>query len=274
MLLNPSFITISIITAVKNEVDSLSKTIISIRSQTYKNIQYIIIDGGSTDGTLDLIKNNQDIVYYSVSEPDKGIGDAFNKGLRKATGDYIFFLGAGDCFYNSSVLSDIFEQNKLSETRDAINFINPEKTDLIAGKIMRVSEDFIPLWAAPKNILKFTKQDLLFKLALPHQGLFMHRRFFDKYGEFDIHLFYAMDYELLLRAYHDFPNPPRIQLVDKIIATWKAGGVGTGKIKEIYKEYDYIKRKNKIAHPMVLWMIDKYNRAKLMIKSIISIFKT
>ena len=90
---------ITIITVAYNAVKDIENTILSVLNQTYPNIEYIIIDGGSTDGTLDIIKKYEDKISYWVSEPDKGIYDAMNKGIVKANGDYLFFLGADDKEY-------------------------------------------------------------------------------------------------------------------------------------------------------------------------------
>ena len=97
---------ITIITVAYNAVKDIENTILSVLNQTYPNIEYIIIDGGSTDGTLDIIKKYEDKISYWVSEPDKGIYDAMNKGILKATGDYLFFLGADDkitCNFNDII---------------------------------------------------------------------------------------------------------------------------------------------------------------------------
>jgi glycosyltransferase len=97
---------ITIITVAYNAVKDIENTILSVLNQTYPNIEYIIIDGGSTDGTLDIIKKYEDKISYWVSEPDKGIYDAMNKGVAKANGDYLFFLGADDkivCDFNEIV---------------------------------------------------------------------------------------------------------------------------------------------------------------------------
>ena len=95
---------ISIITVSYNAVKTIEDTINSVLNQTYPNIEYIIIDGGSTDGTLDVIKKYQDKITYWVSEPDKGIYDAMNKGALKATGVWLHFMNAGDTFYDEQVL--------------------------------------------------------------------------------------------------------------------------------------------------------------------------
>ena len=103
---------ISIITVVFNGEKYLEQTIKSIINQTYKNFEYIIIDGGSTDGTLEIIKKYEDKISYWISEKDKGISDAFNKGVMAAKGDYINFQGDGDGFLSSETLEEIFKDTK------------------------------------------------------------------------------------------------------------------------------------------------------------------
>ena len=100
---------ISIVTVSYNAVLTIEQTILSVINQTYPNVEYIIIDGGSTDGTVDIIKKYEDKIAYWVSEPDKGIYDAMNKGGLKATGDFIQFLNAGDWFENEYVIEKIFK---------------------------------------------------------------------------------------------------------------------------------------------------------------------
>lgn len=103
---------ISIITVSYNAVASIEETIQSVINQTYYNIEYIIIDGGSTDGTVDIIEKYSDKIAYWVSEPDKGIYDAMNKGIVKASGEWINFMNSGDLFADSHVLDKIFALQK------------------------------------------------------------------------------------------------------------------------------------------------------------------
>ncbi|WP_455674851.1 glycosyltransferase family 2 protein [Phocaeicola sp.] len=106
---------ISIVTVSYNVVSTIEKTILSVINQTCLNIEYIIIDGGSTDGTVDIIKKYSDKISYWVSEPDKGIYDAMNKGIAKATGKWINFMNCGDYFCNNNVIQDmlLFLQGKV-----------------------------------------------------------------------------------------------------------------------------------------------------------------
>ena len=100
---------ISVVTVSYNAVSTIEQTILSVINQTYPNVEYIIIDGGSTDGTVDIIKKYADKIAYWVSEPDKGIYDAMNKGGLKTTGDFIQFLNAGDWLENEHVIEKIFK---------------------------------------------------------------------------------------------------------------------------------------------------------------------
>lgn len=99
--------TFSIITVTYNAFPLLERTILSILSQSYPHIEYIIIDGGSTDGTVDIVKQYASGLAYWVSEPDKGLYDAMNKGIRKATGEYVWFINAGDTFYSMDTLNQV-----------------------------------------------------------------------------------------------------------------------------------------------------------------------
>ena len=165
-------IKISIITVSYNAVLAIEKTILSVLNQTYKNIEYIIIDGGSTDGTVDIIKKYSTNISYWVSEPDKGIYDAMNKGILKATGEYIQFLNAGDVIYSNKTIQSI------------INKIPNINNDVIYGDIAIEKKiglyHFVPLkletfqyrfpiyhpstWVKSK-ILKEQKFDTSFKIA-------------------------------------------------------------------------------------------------------------
>lgn len=105
---------ISIITCVYNNKNFIEKTILSIISQTYENIEYIIVDGNSTDGTCEIIKQYEDKIDYWVSEPDSGVYDAMNKGINLATGDYLLYINSGDEIYSPDTIRKVFKDNNLS----------------------------------------------------------------------------------------------------------------------------------------------------------------
>lgn len=104
-----TFPKVSFITVVFNNKENLKKTLSAIINQKYKNIETVIIDGGSTDGTLEVISEYKDIISYSVSEKDNGIYDAMNKGIRAATGDYVWFMNSGDIPFDEDILVNVFK---------------------------------------------------------------------------------------------------------------------------------------------------------------------
>lgn len=243
---------ISIIIATKNAKSLLMQTLDNLFDQRYANLEIIVIDGNSEDGTSEVLKNNSDKVSKWISERDNGISDAFNKGLKLATGDYINFQGAGDTLTSPHVLSELFSN------------LDPSY-DLVCARVLRVEEDGVtPIWTSPKHPSQFNPRSLLFKMSLPHQALFTHRRFFERYGYFDCNVRFAMDYELLLRAY---PHFPKTHLNNAIVANWRAGGVGTNRITEIFDEYHKIKMQHNVAKPCVLKAIDAFTRFKYELKA-------
>lgn len=106
---------VSVITVCYNAVFGIEKTILSVLNQTYSDIEYIIIDGASTDGTIDIIHKYADKISYLISEPDGGIYDAMNKGIKIATGEWINFLNAGDTFYYSTSIENVFSHDVLPD---------------------------------------------------------------------------------------------------------------------------------------------------------------
>ncbi len=248
--------TVSIIIAVKNAKNLLAETLTSIRAQRYPHLEVIVVDGGSFDGTVELMKEHSDIINKSISEQDKGISDAFNKGLKLASGTYINFQGAGDTFYSPNAIEKLFENID-------------DQTELVCGQVTRVQEDGItPIWIAPKIVKPFDPRTLLFKMSLPHQGLFTHRRFFEKFGTFDEKVRFAMDYDLLLRAFHQFP---KTILKPIMVSNWRAGGIGSNRISEIFDEYHRLKLKHKVASEVTLNAIDKFTRAKYKLKTLLKV---
>ena len=245
---------ITIILSVFNGSRFLNKTITSIINQSCDDLELIIIDGGSTDNSLEIIKSFDSPLIKWISEPDKGISDAFNKGIKLAIGDYINFQGDGDGFINSSSISDLFTNLDLIER------------PIICGNIQRIDIDGNILYKT-KIKKKFNKKSLLYKMSLPHQGLFIPKEFFAKYGEFDLNNKYCMDYELLLRSYNNFP---KVITKDLVISNWRADGLGEGKTLEILKEYHKIKLKNKVAGKHTLLLINYYSLFKYYFKTILN----
>jgi glycosyltransferase involved in cell wall biosynthesis len=233
---------ISVITPVLNADKTLAECIKSVSGQTYSNLEHIIIDGGSTDSSLDIIKYHSEKIAYWHSKPDKGISDAFNQGIQQARGDYLYFLGASDTLYAKEVMARLIEGV-------------PEGTMMVCGRVQRIEEETgVPLWIAPKKAPKhYNKWTLLKCLTLPHQGLLMHRNYFEEYGYFDLQWRYAMDYELILRSFHQFR---KVVFKDIVVANWRAGGIGAHHLSRVLDEYHNMKLKYKIAPVWVLSVIN------------------
>jgi glycosyltransferase involved in cell wall biosynthesis len=122
---------ISIVTIVYNNVATIEKTILSVLNQTYENIEYIIIDGGSTDGTVDIIKKYDKQISHWISEPDKGIYDAMNKGIEEATGKWIGFINSGDRYHTDTVIDDIFKNEHNEDVLYGDTLMHYQLVDMI-----------------------------------------------------------------------------------------------------------------------------------------------
>ncbi len=174
---------ISVVTISYNAVATIEQTILSVIYQTYKNIEYIIIDGGSTDGTVDIIKKYSDRISYWVSEPDKGIYDAMNKGIDKASGEWINFMNCGDSFYSKDIIKDIF---KLSNYNDI---------DILYGDRISVYS-FGTLYQMPNQLSYMDKFFPIF-----HQSTFI-RYSIMKEMKYDLNFKISADYKFFYNAYH------------------------------------------------------------------------
>jgi glycosyltransferase involved in cell wall biosynthesis len=176
---------VSIITVVYNGSDSLEKTILSVLSQTCKNLEYIIVDGNSTDDTVDIIRRYEDKISYWISEPDKGISDAWNKGLANARGDIIGILNSGDYYSPDSVekVVNSIDVNSLSVTYGTTILLRVDGTELA-----KISGEFNP-------------HNLAGGLGFYHPGCFFTRSAYEKVGHFKLKYRFAMDCDWLIRCH-------------------------------------------------------------------------
>ena len=206
---------ISVVTICYNAVEVIEKTMLSVLNQTYPNVEYIIIDGGSTDGTVDIIKKYADRLAYWVSEPDNGIYDAMNKGIAVATGEYINFMNAGDVFYNDTVLSEFVPQ------------INRDST-IIYGDFVRV------LKKAQYRQSTLDLTGLSKGMVFCHQSTFIKTEF-HKQSPYITTFKSAGDYKFLYDAY--FVYKVKFQYIPVVVSAFdNTGGISKDNYWLSYKE--------------------------------------
>lgn len=204
---------ISIIVAVFNGRATLQQCIDSVAQQTYSNKELIIIDGGSTDGTVELLKENRNKFSYWFSEPDHGIYNAWNKGLAQAHGEWLCFLGADDYFWDDTVLE------RMAVQLDML----PATIRVAYGKVMVIDDDgqATHLIGEPwEQIKEFFKE----YMCIPHVGTMHRRSLFEQHGKFDESFRIAGDYELLLR---ELTSGDAAFIPDVITAGQRLGGIST-----------------------------------------------
>lgn len=191
---------VTVITAIFNSVNTIENTISSVLNQNYPNIEHLIIDGGSTDGTVDVLRKYNDAVDYWISEPDKGIYDAFNKGINISRGTWIYFLGADDELNDGSVLQDIFSK--------------PHESKMVYGDV---------IWGDTGKAYdgKFSKSKLYYK-NICQQAIFYHRDVFRKIGVFDLKYPLLADWVFNMRAFASENIRP--VYIDRIVARYSTGG--------------------------------------------------
>ena len=216
---------ISIITVVLNGEDHLEETILSVINQTYDNVEYIIIDGGSTDGTLDIIKKYTDKIDYWISEKDKGIYDAWNKAVQISCGQWIGFLGA----------DDFYELNAIQMYVENIN-LNTE-VEFISSQSYFCTKDKKILRKIGKS---WNWKDFSIYMNIAHVGSLHRKSLFEKYGIYDINFKVCGDYDLLLRA----GNKLKAGFVNQILCNMRIGGISNGGTSKIFEEIYQAKFKN------------------------------
>ena len=233
--------TITIITVSYNNADTIESTMQSVLSQTCPNIEYIVVDGGSTDGTVDIIRKYESAISKWVSEPDGGIYDALNKGIAMATGDVIGFLHADDMFYDFFVIAelmDIFQKKHCHAVYGDLVYV-----------VRNDSQNIVRFWKSCPFEPKLLKQGWM----PPHPALFIRRSVYEKYGGFNTGLHISADYDLILRF---FSRPDFVsEYLPHVIVRMRTGGVSNRSIGNILhksrEDYQAMK-KNKTGGFMTL----------------------
>jgi glycosyltransferase len=234
---------ISVITVCHNSEKYLEHTIRSVITQTHKDLEYIIVDGNSEDGTKDVIRSFGSSVTKWISEPDNGLYDALNKGLAMATGDVIGFLHSDDFFVRDTVLSSIagaFERNICDSVYGDIQYVDPANTDQ-------------PL--TNRKAGKFRRYRLLLGWSPPHPTFYVKRTVYEQFGGFDTSFSIAGDYDSMIR----FLAKRQITAiyVPEVLVRMRVGGISNRTMQLVRRKWkeDYrAMRENGFGNPITAFL--------------------
>ena len=207
---------ISIVTVVFNGASTLRSCIDSVLSQDYGLIEYIIVDGNSTDGTVEVVKSYGTKIHKFISEPDKGIYDAMNKGIELATGDVIGILNADDFYSSDTVISGIVKAMATNDAEGAYGDL--EYVDAVDNGIIKRN------WKSGE----YKAGAFLNGWMPPHPTFFLKKSLYQRHGNFRLDMGSAADYELMLRMIHKIGI--KLVYVPRVLVKMRAGGVSNSSI--------------------------------------------
>lgn len=208
---------LSVITIVYNNVKDIERTMLSVLDQTYPNIEYILIDGDSKDGTKDVIYKYKSRLAQFISEPDKGIYDAMNKGLALATGDYVLFMNSGDELYSAVTVAEVFD--------------TAASADIYYGETEMYDEDWNSLGQRRHNAPEhFDWQSFKYGMSVSHQAIYVKRSLA---APFDLQYKYSSDIDWIIRA---AKNASSIVNTHSYVAKYMVGGISKKKHLASLKE--------------------------------------
>ncbi|MEL4306290.1 glycosyltransferase family 2 protein [Methanococcoides sp. LMO-2] len=235
---------ISVIVAVYNGDKTLQRCIDSVFDQTYPNKELIVLDGGSTDDTVDILKRNNDKIAYWKSEPDTGIYNAWNKALDHVSGEWIYFLGSDDYLWKNSVFQEMASHLMKGAS---------ENIQLVYGQVARVTAAD-EICCVDGNPWDYTWNGIVEDgvCTFTHQGMFHHRSLFETYGKFDESYRIVGDYELLIRVFKE--GGDALFVNGLIVAGMQTGGV-TANCTNLVKETARARRTHSLKVVTIPWLI-------------------
>ena len=210
---------ISLVTVCFNAEATIERCISSAINQSFKNLEYIIIDGGSTDNTLNIVKKFQDRISIIISEPDGGIYDAMNKGIKNANGQIVGMLNADDYFANSDIL------------REVASAFDSQNTDIVYGDLDFVTSEgkIVRKWRSGKYFSGIFNWGWM----PPHPTFYCKKDLFNKLGVYSLDFGTAADYELMARFMH--LNKPKVSYIKMVLVKMQVGGVSNKSLRGYVK---------------------------------------
>ncbi len=208
---------ISIITVVHNNKDTIRDAIDSVLNQTYKNIEYIVVDGASSDGTVEVVQSYGNKIAKFVSEPDNGIYDAMNKGIRLATGDVVGILNSDDFYIDDEVISRVVRE------------FEEKGVDSVFADLVYVKPDDLGKYVRRYSSKKFKPSKFAYGWMPAHPTFFVKKAFYDQHGLYKTDYKIAADYELLIRFLHK--HKLSYSYIDAILTVMRMGGASTSSLK-------------------------------------------
>jgi glycosyltransferase involved in cell wall biosynthesis len=236
--------TLSVITIVYNNVSDIERTILSVLTQTYLHIEYIIVDGLSTDGTLKIIKRYSNLLQKVFSEKDEGIYDAMNKGLAAATGDYVIFMNSGDEFYENETVEKVFASSP--------------NADIYYGETEMINDEGESLGRrrheAPEQ---FTWESFKYGMSISHQAIYVK---ITLANPFDRRYKLSADIDWILRA---ASKAQKIVNVNQYVAKYLVGGMSKSKHRQsLVERFDIMRRYYGLFPTLANHFVIAYNLGK------------
>ncbi len=225
--------TLSIITVSFNAATSIAKTLASVAAQTYPKIEYIVVDGGSTDGTLAILEASRSAIDILISEPDTGIYNAMNKGAAVANGEYLLFLNADDYFFDAEVLARAVREMQRLGLSD-IYFGDVQIFDPVSGKAS--------IWQ-PRRV----SAESLYRSTIPHPASFISKAVFSELSGYDESMKISADHDFFVRA---FVSNKSFKYLNTLVAVFSLGGVST---TSKFKQLMFEERKRSIQSNFSSW---------------------
>ena len=236
---------ISVITACYNAAGFIEQCMQSVISQNVDEVDYVVIDGGSTDGTVEIIKRYAEKISYWHSKPDRGIGHAFNLGVQHSRGEWLLFLNADDYFCRTDAL-EILASHAASS-----------RVDVIYGRVQPVSRESSPRLVCNAVGWPFSSWTFLLRDLIPHPAALTSRAYFSRVGPFREDLKIALDYEHYLRSYRTL----KTAFLPDVLTHMRIGGISSDRNLSI-EEMLHVQKLNSVLPPVAQTLLGMFGRSK------------